>query len=50
MQRGLNPNGSLAPTNFLGLITTNENAPLIFLIARPTASSTVLLFKRSLAM
>ena len=50
MQRGLKPNGSLAPISFLGLITISEYAPLIFFIAFLTASSTVGVLSLSLAI
>ena len=50
MQRGLNPNGSLAPISFLGLMTTSEYAPFIFNIAFLTASSTVPTLSLSLAI
>ena len=50
IQSGFSPNGSLAPINFLGEVTTSAYAPLIFFAVFSTASSTVLECTRSLAI
>ena len=50
IQSGLKPNGSLAPINFLGLMTIREYAPFNFCIAPFTASSTVPTFNLCLAI